>query len=157
MVEVDKKILELIKEEGNYGNFNYISKNGLEFDCFIRRNDSMVWCGYIEVHEHNKYYNKPYDEADIFDVHGGLTYSGDLTIYKDNIEIPKYFFGFDCAHGGDMTIYTINFKEPIEYKCSSGIYRNKEYVISECEKLAEQLSLQSKKFVRNKKINELLK
>ena len=53
-----------------------------------------------------------------FDVHGGLTYSGGMPGVKDD---PSWWFGFDTAHSGD----TLD-------NCP------KEYVIEECERLAEQ-------------------
>jgi len=54
-----------------------------------------------------------------FDVHGGLTYSGGMPGIKDD---PSWWFGFDTAHSGDTP-----------ENCP------KEYVIEECERLAEQI------------------
>ena len=54
-----------------------------------------------------------------FDVHGGLTYAGGMPGLKDD---PSWWFGFDTGHHGDTP-----------ENCP------KEYVISECERLAEQL------------------
>ena len=70
----------------------------------------------------------------VFDVHGGLTFSGPM----DWIEAaPKglWFFGFDCAHHGDApepgyTNYSV---------FSGGVVRSLEYVAGECESLAAQL------------------
>lgn len=53
----------------------------------------------------------------IFDVHGSITFSGPLDDQPDG-----WWFGFDCNHPGD----------------EGG--RSLEYVVAECERLAEQLA-----------------
>ena len=60
-----------------------------------------------------------------FDVHGGLTFSGGGRGYP--VESDGWWFGFDCAHAGDLTRY------------SDGVERTEEYVVSECESLAAQI------------------
>lgn len=65
----------------------------------------------------------------LFDVHGGITYSGGGDIYP--IESDLWWFGFDCAHIGDLTKYS--------FVGSNDIERTLEYVLSECKSLAEQL------------------
>ena len=55
-----------------------------------------------------------------FDVHGGITYSGDLKGYDDSI---TWAFGFDTAHAQD-------FNDP----------KDETYVTAETNKLAEQLA-----------------
>ena len=55
-----------------------------------------------------------------FDVHGGLTYSGHGP--RSIEDKPGWWFGFDTGHYGDTP-----------ENCP------KEYVISECERLAEQI------------------
>ena len=68
----------------------------------------------------------------VFDVHGGLTYSGgkgDYPAAGDDL----WWFGFDCAHSGDRTKYHNG-----DY--SEGEERTLEYVEQECESLTEQLA-----------------
>jgi len=65
-----------------------------------------------------------------FDVHGGLTYSGDTADYPAVAE-GTWWFGFDCAHAGDATGH---------HHCPGDVLRSLEYVEAECESLAEQLA-----------------
>lgn len=79
----------------------------------------------------------------LFTVHGGLTFAGgshhgdDPSVgvchqpgegEPDNV----WWFGFDCAHSGDLTeVYSGQRR---------GVYRTVEYVASECAELAKQLA-----------------
>lgn len=63
----------------------------------------------------------------LFNVHGGITYSEQ--------EDDGYWYGFDCAHSGDLcpaSRYAFDFGGPSEY-------RDIEYVKGECASLAAQL------------------
>lgn len=94
-------------------------------------------CGYVELPEH---LGKPhYDDSPIneLDVHGGVTYAGNLP-EMDN----KYVVGYDCAHYGDYR------KCPEERKGTAmeklwtfdeGVWRDEEFCTNECESLANQL------------------
>ena len=74
----------------------------------------------------------------IFDVHGGLTYSGELLG-------ESWWFGFDCEHEGDA-------RDPAEmdeahrrtyHKWPSfehGVVRSLEYCVGECESLVKQIN-----------------
>lgn len=95
----------------------------------IKRNYKLLnLCGYVGVPPENKFFGKDTDEL-IFDVHGGISYS------KDHKPLEKsdgyYWYGFDCAHCGDL-IPAVNFFQ-------NGIYRNIEFVRDELKKLAKQL------------------
>ena len=69
----------------------------------------------------------------VFDVHGGLTYSGiDSDGYPLGEKNDAWWFGFDCAHAGDGTGYNSG---------EAHLVRTEEYVVSECESLAEQLAV----------------
>lgn len=68
------------------------------------------------------------------DVHGGLTYAGQLKAEYDTNNL--WWFGFDCAHLDDAEIeldprHSRSFRE--------GEVRTLEYVVSECESLARQI------------------
>lgn len=72
----------------------------------------------------------------VFDVHGGLTYSGDgQSGYPVNGE--TWWFGFDCAHSGDGYIEGSSMAE---IGISDGPVRSMEYVEAECESLAAQIA-----------------
>lgn len=61
----------------------------------------------------------------LFDVHGGLTFSGELRGKEG------YWFGFDCAHCDDLS--------PGSRYSGGELYRDMEYVKAECASLARQL------------------
>ena len=97
----------------------------LKIDCTGHR------CGYVGIPAGTTLDEVDYDDERVcdMDVHGGLTFSkgrGEYPVPSNN-----WWFGFDCAHYGDRT------------KCSTDpndIERTKEFVVSECERLARQLS-----------------
>lgn len=62
----------------------------------------------------------------VFDVHGGITYSGKGESYPVPSEL--WWFGFDCAHSGDRS-----------HGGSDGVMRSLDYCIAECESLASQI------------------
>ena len=65
----------------------------------------------------------------LFDVHGSLTFSGELH------GVEGHWFGFDCAHAGDLQPgYSLPFTSDDDE------YRDIEYVRAECRSLAEQLA-----------------
>jgi len=137
-----KGIKEIIKKEGDSYDWVYTSKNGLEVDCFIRRNHTLALCGYVVITSDNKLFRLDYDHISSLIgvyVHGGLTYS-------DESE-GGWVIGFDCAHAGDLCPAFPHF---------DGIYRTKEYVISECEKLAEEVSKFSGVVKRLEKIESVI-
>ena len=55
-------------------------------------------CCYIGMYEDDKNYNVDYSEIDL-NVHGGLTYSGNLTHLP--VDHKKWWIGWDYAHFGD--------------------------------------------------------
>ena len=90
----------------------------------------------------------------VFDVHGGLTYSGlgrskkGQPSFPDNDERPGYWwFGFDCGHAGDGRHEGWLRKQREKHPSIANVWRNFEgdefrglcYVEAECERLAIQL------------------
>lgn len=71
---------------------------------------------------------KSTDPQIVFDVHGGLTYSGEAGYPIDKPD--TWWFGYDCGHAGDMTNYTVH---------DGDVMRDLDYCVGECESLAEQL------------------
>ena len=87
----------------------WISKAGIP--CRAVRNPLIgTWSGYVDTPDH-----LPID-AFTTDVHGGLEY------------YDQYCVGFDCSHDGDFR------PELPQY---GGVYRTLEFVVEECERLAE--------------------
>jgi len=80
--------------------------------------------------------------GNIFDVHGGITYSGG----NDNYPITKentWWFGYDCGHNGDARDLSVlsDAQREIEFRFpTGGVVRTLEYCISECESLSKQLT-----------------
>jgi hypothetical protein len=67
--------------------------------------------------------------GDLFNVHGSVTYSGELRSREG------FWYGFDCAHAGDLCpIYAQRYSE-----LDGGTYRDLAYVQQECRSLALQL------------------
>ncbi len=137
-----KNIQEIIKQEGDLHEWIYTAKNGLEIECLIRRNNTLALCGYVVLTSDNKLFGLDYDmiysKLNV-SVHGGLTYS-------DEGE-GGWVIGFDCAHAGDLCP---------AFPYYDGVYRTKEFVISECEKLAEAISKFSGIIKRIKNIDTVL-
>ncbi|MCX6840557.1 MAG: hypothetical protein NTX35_22465, partial [Verrucomicrobia bacterium] len=73
----------------------------------------------------------------VFEVHGGLTYSG-TGKGKYPVESHLWWFGYDCGHAGDAPAPG---SRMAEYGIHEGdVHRTLEYCESECESLAKQLS-----------------
>ena len=72
--------------------------------------------GYVQIPANSKLSDDSYNEHCDIEVHGGLTFDGDLD--DDN----NHWFGFDCAHLGD------NIED-----------QDLDYMIKQCESLAKQL------------------
>ena len=142
-----KDIEQIMKEEGDRFEWTYTSKNGLEVDCFIERNRLLALCGYVVITSDNELFGLDYDniypQIDV-SVHGGLNYSDESN--------GEWIIGFDCAHSGDLCPSFLQYG-----RISDGdIYRTKEFVISECEKLAESISEFSGVVKRLKKIDSII-
>ena len=81
----------------------------------------------------------------VFDVHGGLTYSGGSSDYPASSD-GLWWFGFDCGHAGDAPSdeYSAEQRrrypdEPFMWTRGDGIHRTLDYCVGECESLAQQL------------------
>lgn len=143
---VDETIMPLVLDEGFIRVFNY-----KDFTCLILRQDMGHLCGYIEIPEDHPYYDKGYDDMDLF-VHGGLTFFGDFDKFDfgiaiNNIIHNKCYVGFDCAHSGDLM--------PIGLTMY-GTYRDMTYVRNEIEYVVDQL-LDVNKYGRKLKIKNIEK
>ena len=104
--------------------------------CMILRHQSMQHlCGYVKLPDGWT------DIGESFNVHGGVTFTGEL-----QPEAEGYWIGFDCAHSGDLTPFMLGLGP------CSGTYRTIDYVKSECENLAtgikEEMDLRGREAVR---------
>ena len=71
----------------------------------------------------------------VFEVHGGLTYSGNgRGTYP--VESVLWWFGYDCGHAGDAPAPG---SRMFAYCHEGDVHRTLEYCISECESLARQI------------------
>jgi hypothetical protein len=124
------------------------------YNCFIwRRPELKYLCGFVELPKEHKLYGKDFktlydDLYIIIDVHRGITYADSLDTRQNKIQledvdcVADYVIGFDCGFVGDFVPgayvdYPTNIKDI--YRDTKEVYRNIEYVINECIKLAKQL------------------
>ena len=99
-------------------------------------------CGYVGVSNSFSTFGKEYDDELLDDirVHGGLTYSAGHDTYP--VESDLWWFGFDCAHCGDISytgIPAIDDDSPLDFDGSPAVFRSLEYCADWCESLANQL------------------
>jgi hypothetical protein len=115
------------------------------FACFIQRNMSGAWCGYVGVPNTHPAYGVSYSNYDHpvsnLDVHGGLTYSAPCSGHLCHVPEPGmpddvWWFGFDTAHHMDI----VPLRMLWEVFKDHGTYKNQAYVTSEVIHLAEQLA-----------------
>jgi hypothetical protein len=123
----------VIEEKKEYRNYKYLV-------VFYKTGHR---CGYVSIPENHLFYGKDSSEIEI-ECHGGLTFS-------EKIEDSKLFengfwIGFDCAHCYDKTDVESIEKYFGENKFSTIIFndiestvRTKEYVVSECKNIINQL------------------
>jgi len=96
-----------------------------------------------------------------FHVHGGVNYAADHSPDADRIAEPdgRWWFGFDCGHAGDLAPGRLKTNKlmlemvesmPIEARAKmreivqrgldEAVYRDQQYVVSECQSFAAQLN-----------------
>lgn len=141
--------------EPDYERFSHA---GLE--CIvIRMGQKRYLCGYVVIPEDHPLHGVDYTETEhdddlpTIDVHGGVTYSGgviaDGAEYGD--ESLGFCWGFDCAHAGDYSegvniaryiLGDVHGDMPFGH-CGEnryGVYRDFEFVRTECRKMADQIA-----------------
>lgn len=82
----------------------------------------------------------------VFDVHGGLTYSGGRDTYPVESD-GLWWFGYDCGHAGDAPSDEYLQEQKDRYpdmdfmwrRDWDSVHRDLEYCVDECESLARQL------------------
>jgi hypothetical protein len=144
-----KNLKEKIELEGDFHHFTN-EFNGIEICCKIVRNGFGALCGYVCINSDNTLYGKDYNDISIlidYFPHGGLTYS--------DFDDGSWKIGFDCSHYGDL-IPQLNIESNLSTTSGEEIYRDLEFVKSECKNLAESVSKHSKLIKRLKNINNVL-
>jgi hypothetical protein len=112
----------------------------------LRHPSSGHWCGYVAVMPSHPWFGKEYETPDV-EVHGGLTFANHCQPAKlgehrvchtprkgepDNV----WWFGFDCAHCGDLSPLMRKFGPPPRWET----YKTLSYVRGQCASLAQQLA-----------------
>jgi hypothetical protein len=86
-------------------------------------------CGYVGVNKDHFLFGVYIENIEnIFDVHGGITFSGPKFQNVRVTDNDLWWWGFDCAHAQDKTDFNPN-----------GIERTLEFCEKECEDLANQI------------------
>lgn len=121
------------------------------------------WCGYVAVPPGHPLHGKGYSEIDHdLAVHGGLTYAHECAGHVCHVPKPGepadvWWFGFDCAHAGDLSpAYRAKYlthgypfrSDPYDHAKAvaahdwtvEDVYRTLDYVQAEANRLAEQLA-----------------
>lgn len=127
------------KQWENELDYYHLEDNETGYAIVINRHSKMKHlCGYVSLPVNHPLYNKDINESDVFDkfdVHGGVTFTGTLDgEHNSNDKLKLFLVGFDCAHAGD---FVPEFSEDLVR--GDEVYRDVNYVITECIKLAKQL------------------
>lgn len=100
--------------------------------CLAYRHPRLQhWCGYVALPAGHPHHGKNYDDIDV-DVHGGLTWADNHA--PNQQPDGRWWIGFDCAHAGDLV-------PGMGASFDGDVYRDINYVASECESLARQLAV----------------
>ncbi len=94
-------------------------------------------CGYVEIPPNHPWHKKDYMDVDA-SVHGGLTFGGHGAAGHDLLDTEVLWFGFDCAHAGDLLLGSINLTSGVFGR--SDYFWNLDEVIEETEELADQVA-----------------
>lgn len=97
-------------------------------------------CGYVAISKESPYLELDDETIDNINVHGGVTFGGELPIIDNG---QNFWVGFDCAHYMDAKDQWIIDQFDTGYELSSfdkvGKKRNTNFVKRETRKLAKQL------------------
>lgn len=111
-----------------------------DMDCLIVRvQHSGHLCGYVAIEPGHPAHKANYNRVQV-EVHGGLTYGAMCDEQGHICHIPRegkphdvFWLGFDHAHSGDLR------PAQSDQIFRGGVYRDLDYVLSECASLAQQL------------------
>ena len=101
----------------------------------VRQSELFHLCGYVRVPHKSPLVGMDYSKIDLkIEVHGGLTFSGRPWDEKGKEQLDGWWFGFDCAHAGDITFPTLTPELSVREQ-----YRDIDYVRNEVRRLHQQL------------------
>jgi hypothetical protein len=116
-------------------------------DCRITRTPGVgILCGYVRIPYGHALYNRkniPRVFEDLFNVHGGITYSEmEKNIiwkwWKIIVSRHELWVGFDTAHSDDYMPAMKNIRNN-SWWASHGTYKDEMFVMTECANLARQI------------------
>lgn len=114
----------------------------LGFPCIINRGNMGNWCGYVGVPPGHPWHGKDSGDIDAR-AHGGINYAHPCQ--GEICHVPKagepddvYWFGFDCAHSGDLVPGMVLLRSPEWTAIMRGTYKDQNYVTDETKRLAAQ-------------------
>lgn len=130
-------ILEKVKKEGNKKVFQY-----KDYNCIIRRiMDAGHLCGYVEIPEGHKFFERSYYDIENLEVHGGLTFS-DWGFGEDkDFSSEKWYLGFDLHHAYDLAPFMyLHNPELLSFMTfESETYKDMDYATEQCKMLVNQI------------------
>lgn len=131
---------------------DWVTKAGLRASIVMV--DLGFHCGYVGVPAVHPLHGVDYMQTSpalgdspesVFDVHGGITFAGDGK-GEYPVKSDLWWFGYDCGHSWDaaspehiekmMQIYPYR---PFMWSGAGRTFRDLDYCVNECERLAEQI------------------
>ena len=115
--------------------------------CIAKRGPLGAWCGYVGVPAGHSFYRMDYNDVDIDQPHGGLTYADFCMADVDEehaichvVEPGEpddvWWLGFDCAHANDVIP---GLDHHLQLYDIGRVYRTLDYVREECRQFAARL------------------
>lgn len=103
------------------------------------------WCGYVAIPPGHPLHGKDYDNVDI-EGHGGINYASKCEGGICHVAAPGepddvWWFGFDCAHSGDLCP-AMAARDEFRGWARDGMdtYKPLTFIESQCASLAKQLA-----------------
>jgi hypothetical protein len=133
------------KEDIKDDNLRNIIMNEPDFHIFehqdllcviIRSVHSGSFLGYVGVELNHDLYNVNYNNLKSIHVHGGITFSGEIYVVK-NDDKKRWYFGFDTCHYQDISPFYHDLFN--SFAPSNSKYRDFNFMIEQTKSLAEQL------------------
>lgn len=110
--------------------------------CLARRAGQGNWCGYVAVPQSHAWHGRT-STSGLYCHQGGVNYAapGDHEVCHADAPVVAWWFGFDCAHGGDLVprVHQLLIEHGLARPADRYTYRTQGYVMMECETLALDL------------------
>jgi len=113
--------------------------------CQVNLNEgeySKWYCGYVAVTKKHPFWRLNDDTEEIWKlrVHGGITFTNQGASKTRWRNKNLWWFGFDCAHGGDKIYKEKYYRENPDFRLPNEHEWTLEEVVRETNNLAEQLA-----------------